>query len=152
LRLSALVMKSSIFWSIKTCSLLKTKIMSAEHFSFIHRDEEWIKQKTVMKQVASSDFQRTTWHYILEDRPTQNIKLLCLNVRKQDVWRRRNKTPHILNLDIRWRWVVGLMFRRLQTQEESIWYLSGRKPVAPKKWFGQGDATRCTYWTISSRY
>jgi hypothetical protein len=38
--------------------------------------------KIGMKQVRSTDFQRTIWGYILDDRNTQNIKFLCLKVKK----------------------------------------------------------------------
>jgi hypothetical protein len=50
--LTAVVMKSSVFWDIRPYSLLKADV-SEEHVASIFRVKEQAKQETSVKQVAS---------------------------------------------------------------------------------------------------
>jgi hypothetical protein len=97
--LTAVVMKSSIFWDIMLCSPLKISLHFGATRSPIFRIDEWAKQDASMKQVTcrayswilkmevvcssetSVDFQRSTRRYIPEDR-TLLIKL-CLYIKKK---------------------------------------------------------------------
>jgi hypothetical protein len=52
--LTALVMKSSIFWDITPCSPLKVSDHSEEHIASIFRIEDKRRKKPMRKHVANS--------------------------------------------------------------------------------------------------
>jgi hypothetical protein len=50
---TAVVMKSSTFWDVTTCTPLKSTDASVEHFASIFRVEKYAKQEASKKQVVS---------------------------------------------------------------------------------------------------
>jgi hypothetical protein len=49
-------MKSSVFWDITPCSLLKVNVVSEEHVPSIFRVKDKAKEETIVKRVASRAF------------------------------------------------------------------------------------------------
>jgi hypothetical protein len=47
-------------------------------------------------------------------------------------WRSRSITPHILDLDTRWKWLVSFTPQSLYPQVKSRWYTSDRKLCGPQ--------------------
>jgi hypothetical protein len=70
-------MKNSIWWDITPCNLFKINGFFGGTVASIFRVEELNKKfSTKMEATSSSetstDFQRTKWHYILEDTNLRN--------------------------------------------------------------------------------
>jgi hypothetical protein len=80
---TAVVMKSTVFWDIMACSPLKVNRRFGGHIASIFRVEKYTERGTILKQcgkqyyyVATSvDFQRTTRCYIPEHGTLQKLKV-----------------------------------------------------------------------------
>jgi hypothetical protein len=72
--LTAMVMKSPIFWDITPCSPLKVNRLSEGTCCLHLQGRRMIKQETRMKQVARSvGFQRTVWGCVTKGKTLQRI-------------------------------------------------------------------------------
>jgi hypothetical protein len=73
---TAVVMKRSVFWGITPCSPLKVKealLSTCFHATFLLGYSSTLKIEAICWSETFSDFQRTTWRYIPEDRSFQLI-------------------------------------------------------------------------------
>jgi hypothetical protein len=88
-----------------------------------------------------------SWPTVLFEYLLRNVKLsLCLTKHHamKTYWESGDTAPRILDLDTRWRWVVGYTPSPLYFQEKSPWYPLDRRLGGSKSRSGCGGEERNT--------